>query len=340
MKRILQLSGVAAAMVLAIAGIAAGQQTEQQALERFASFEMAWPIEKTEAITARARAVAEVMTGQRLLQAAVVVPIKSAEASNRHMQVRVPEAPALEIVYLAEYGELRIVDTELAASTTPEREMSQDEAVKLAKRAFDELARRKLVNPLHYNWDNADIASTWVGGGSLDGKTTEKKRIEYRITLRRLINGIELANHGIRIAIHASGRVSSVRLGGVAVASKTAGNVEEPIGKGRWLSRQVAISDLQARFERDTVPQKAKAKIAWSRVMYVMPENKRSAVVAPLYVLSYSLEFPSDAGETIVSRRKTVGFSLVDPKAPAVDLTPPVRGPVIEKTRKQPEKKR
>jgi hypothetical protein len=70
--------------------------------------------------------------------------------------------------------------------------------------------------------------------------------------------------------------------------------------------------------------------------MYVMPENKRRAVVEPLYVVSYSLEFPTDADETAVSRRKTIGFSLIDSKAPPVDLTPPVRVPVIEQARKQP----
>jgi hypothetical protein len=338
MKRILTKTLAAAAVALAIAGAAVAQEGKPQAEERLASFEMAWPKLKTEAITARARAAAEVMTGRQLSRPAVVAPIKPSRAGSR-MQMAVPGAPALEIFYLPEYNELRIVDTELAASTTPGREMPQDEALKLARRAFDELARRNVIDPRNYDWGSADIASTWVGGGSLDGKTSEKNRIEYRITVRRSINGIEVANAGARIAIHASGRVSALRLGGVEVASKTAGNVEEPIGKGRWLSRRVANKDLQARFEREMVPEKAKARVAWSRVMYVMPESKRTALVEPLYVVSYSLEFPSDDGQTAVSRRKTVGFSLVNPEAAPVDLMPPARAPKIETMRK-PEEKR
>jgi hypothetical protein len=338
MKRILTKTLAAAAVALAIAGAAVAQEGKPQAEERLATFEMAWPKLKTEAITARARAAAEVMTGRQLSRPAVVAPIKPSRASSR-MQMAVPGAPALEIFYLPEYNELRIVDTELAASTTPGREMPQDEALKLARRAFDELAHRNVIDPRNYDWGSADIASTWVGGGSLDGKTSEKNRIEYRITVRRSINGIEVANAGARIAIHASGRVSALRLGGVEVASKTAGNVEEPIGKGRWLSRRVANKDLQARFEREMVPEKAKARVAWSRVMYVMPESKRTALVEPLYVVSYSLEFPSDDGQTAVSRRKTVGFSLVNPEAAPVDLMPPARAPKIETMRK-PEEKR
>ena len=59
-----------------------------------------------------------------------------------------------------------------------------------------------------------------------------------------------------------------------------------------------------------------------------------AAVVEPLYVVSYALEVPSDDGQVAVSRRKTVGLSLVDANARPIDLTPPVRPPQIEKERK------
>jgi len=118
------------------------------------------------------------------------------------------------------------------------------------------------------------------------------------------------------------------------------------------LARRLAIVDhgtivvegtpeeLKARFEREVVVKNAKLKVAWSSVLYVMPENRRAALVEPLYAVSYSLEVPSDDGNTAVSRRKTVGFSLSDPNAPSVDLTPPVRAPQLEKTRKEASGKR
>lgn len=335
MKRVRQVAAVVTTAALAFGGAAIAQPARPPLGERLASFEMAWPTRQADAIAARARAAAEVMTGQQRLRAKVI----STMAGSRRMQLTIPEASALELVYLADYDELRIVDTELAASTAPESEMPQDEAVKLARRTFEELARRQLVNPRHYRWDTADVGSTWVGSGSLDGKTAERKRIEFRITLRRILNDIELANAGIRIGVHTSGRVSSLRLGGVSVASKAAGDTEEPIGKGRWLKRQVAIDDLKSRFERE-VGDRVKVRIAWERAMYVMPESKRTAVVEPLYVVSYSLVVPTDSDQTAVSRRKTIGFSLVDPKAALVNLTPPLRAPVIEKTRKQAVEKR
>jgi hypothetical protein len=53
-----------------------------------------------------------------------------------------------------------------------------------------------------------------------------------------------------------------------------------------------------------------------------------------MYVVSYSLETPADDGQVAVSRRKTVGLSLVDANARPVDLTPPVRAPTLETGRK------
>lgn len=336
MTRILRFTVVVATVLLLATGLHA--QTEAPKIpDRVASFKISWPKPKVEAVAARAHAIAEAITGQALPHRAVVMPIKSA-SGGRRATVSIPEVPGFDIRYLFDYDELNITDTELAVSTASQGEFSEQDALKVARHLFDELARRKLVDPEHYVWDNADVASTWIGGGSLDGKSVMRKRIEYRITLRRAINGIELANAGMRIAVHPSGRVSGLRLGGVSVASKIAGEVEEPTGNGRWLSPKVTIADLQARFERDVAAQKAKAKVAWSRVMYVLPDNKRSAVITPMHVVSYSLEVPSDDGVMVVSRRKTIGYSLFDPNAPTVDLTPPVHKPVMDKASKQQAK--
>jgi hypothetical protein len=332
MRRVLGLAGAAAALMLGVAQ-ANAQQDDSIAINKFASFEMTWRERNASEIASKVRAASESIVGRDLRAAPVVARIKSATAQRS--LVTVADAPELVVEYLSEYDELRISDQELAASLSPEREISQDEALKIAKNAFDDLARRKLVDPRHYAWDNADVGSTWVGVGPRKGETSKKQRVEYRITLRRMINGIELANAGLRIAVHSSGRVSGLRLGGVSVASKTAGDTEEPVGRGRWLKGKVPIRDLKARFERElAVPEKGKAVVAWSRVMYVMPEGRRRAVVEPLYVVSYSLAVQSDDGEAAISRRKTVGFSLVDPAARPIDLTPPVRKPQIEKTRK------
>jgi hypothetical protein len=335
MKRLIAITlGVSIVLVLVIFTASTAGPQDTRVPERFASFEMRWDTATPENIGARARAVVEIMTGQDLKRRATVSPVRSTDGVIRRMEARLPEAPRFEIEYLREYDELRVVDSELAISTRPKSDLSRDEALRAARRVFEQLAGRKVIDARHYDWDRVDTAFTMVGEGSNDGRKSDRRRTEARFTLRRVLNGIELANAGLRIVIHASGRVSSLRMGGVSVSSRPAGDGrEEPTGTGRWLQRR-PTTDPVDRLNRELVPKDAKPKIAWSRVMYVMPENKRTALVQPLNVVSYSLEFPTKEGTSAVSRRITVGFSLVDPKAPAIDLTPPVRVPQTERTRK------
>ena len=329
MKTLPKWTSLALAALLPLAAAAQMRTDKSEPPKRLASFEMTRPRPSEGVVAARVSAAGEAITGRKMTRA---LPAKSAAAQVGRSSWQLPEAPGLEIAYLPDYDELRMVDTELAASTAPVRDIGQDEAVAAAKRTFEELARRKVVNTDDYAWDRADVASTWVGGGSSDGKFTEqRRRIEYRITVRRQLNGIEVANAGIRIGVHASGRVSAVRMGGPVIASKRGTAGEEPTGSGRWIDRKVGIEQLDARFEREVVPAKAKANVAWARVLYVMPEDQRSAVVEPLYVVSYSLHMPTDDGQIAISRRKTVGFSLSDPGAKPVDLTPPAKQHEVDK---------
>ena len=58
--------------------------------------------------------------------------------------------------------------------------------------------------------------------------------------------------------------------------------------------------------------------------MYVMPEGESRPVVEPMLVVSYASQREVD-GQRIVSRRKTLGFSLTDPAAAAIDFDAPAR---------------
>lgn len=336
MKKLITLA-IAVGSVLALNFLSASTAGRQdpRVPERFASFEMSWDTSTTAAINSRAQAVVEIMSGQQLKRPASLAPIKDIDGVTRRLVASLPDAPRYEVQFLREYNELRVVDSELAVATRPRSEISRDTALEIARKTFGEMAARKVINAQHFDWNRVDTATTLVGEGTPDGKNNEKRRIEYRFTLRRVLNGIEVANSGLRIAVHATGRVSSVRVGGVMIASRpVVGGQEEPVGTGRWLERR-PTADPENRLNRELVPRQAKAKVVWSQVMYVMPEGKRTAVVEPLQVISYSLEFPQSDGPPMISRRKTVGFSLTNPSAPPIDLTPPARTPQTELTKKR-----
>jgi len=306
--------------------------------ERMAAFEMRWPQATADQIIARVQAAIETITGQPLKRKPKFIAL-AAKALPARMALNVPDAPEFDVTFLRDYNELRIVNRELSVSVPPRAEMTEEEALKLARSFLGELAQRKLVDQRQFDWRRVDVASTWIGGGPAGGPESDKRRVEYRVTLRRVINGIEVANAGVRIAVHTTGVISGLRLGGVSVLSRVdKDGVEEPAGRGQWLHRQVSVEEAASRFRREVHPDGSTPTISWSRVMYVMPEGRPMAVVQPLYVVSYSLQFPSEGGSTVVSRRKTVGYSLMNPEERSIDLTPPMRPPEVEKGEKREEK--
>lgn len=311
-------------VALAASGLPA-QSLEPKVGERLASFEMSRAKRSADEVGRRAAAVAELLEGHKLEKAPAVKPLRSPDGAERRWQVILSEDSALRVRYIPELDELRALNTEVMADTHPEKDVGQATALDVAQRSVARLAAAGVVDERQFDWKSAEVASTWVGEGSLDGRLSQRRRTEYRITLRRKLNGIELANAGLRVAVHVSGRLAGLRIGGVSVASDLAGGQENPKGRGQWLTRKVEAADIERRFQRDAGPAGSKPEVAWVRVMYVMPENRTEALVEPLLVYSYSLKSKTESGEVVVSRRKVLGYSLTDPTAKPIDLVPPTR---------------
>ena len=211
---------------------------------------------------------------------------------------------------LPEHDEIRLVNTRLAESTK-DLKLEEAEAVKIATEALQSLNRNDLLNGLRYQPDKYKVGYHRVGIGSTDGKQSEEAVVGFRITFLAHIDDVPLANAGVRVAVHRSGKLSGIRIGGVS-ASK---------GALKEHSRQVSDDEIQKRFEA-SLPRGMKPRMAWQRVMYVMPDDERSAVVYPMHTISYSLVGESEQGE-VISRRKTVGFSLIDGEAEIIDYLKP-----------------
>ncbi len=328
-KRLLTLATFAAVSGT-IAPLTA-QTSEPKVGERVASFEMSWAARTSDQVSVRTEGVAQALLGRKLASRAAVRPLKTPEGAVRRWEVAISEAPTWRLRYLPAYDELRAIDTETNADTTPGRDVGEKEAREIAQVTFKRLAEAGAIESVQYDWSGAEVASTWVGGGTIDGKVSDRVRTEYRITLRRKINGIELANAGLRIAVHASGRLAGLRLGGVSVASQLGSDrIESPKGKGAWLTRKVASEALRARFYKEAVPGNAKADIAWAKVMYAIPDDAKpgsAVVVEPRYVVSYSLQTPSDEGQIVSSRRLILAYSITDPAARPLDLAPATKNP-------------
>ncbi len=223
------------------------------------------------------------------------------------------ENPDVMLKVSPEYDEIRIINAKLAVDASGD-DIGERAALEVAIDYLAKFEKNDLLNGgWRYDARHYQIGQHLIGEGSLDGKIKKSVVTEYRVTFRASVDGVQLANAGVRIAVHRSGKISGIRIGGVS-------------GRVACKNNQVqVVSDKQINeaFRRN-VPERLKPRIAWQRVMYVMPEDEKSAIVEPLHVVSYSLVSVSDKQE-VVSRRKTIGISITDLNAPVIDFSKPAR---------------
>lgn len=313
---------------LALALPLAAQPHEPRVGDTVASFEMTWTPASTGQIAERAQAIALGLFGAAA-GPVEVLPSSTPEGAVRRWEVTIPGAPSWQVLYVPDYDEFRGLDL-ASAYATASGDVGEAAARDVALSAFRHLGEAGAIDERQYDWGGVEVASAWKLYGSASGSTVGRSRSDYRFTLRRSINGIEVANAGLRIAVDVSGHLSELRLGVVSVASTIgADRVERPVGLGTWITRQVESAALLQRFYREAVPTYATAEVAWARVMYAMPDEAptgATVVVEPRYVVSYTLKTASEGGP-VSSRRLIRSYSIADLAAPPKDLAPPARDP-------------
>lgn len=280
--------------------------------------ELFWAERSPEQVTDRAQAMIEVLL-QKPVQVAGLRDAMTAQGAEPQWLQAIADSPDIYVKHFPAYDELRVINTALSKQREVSHDVGEAEAVQLAKRAVLQLAKRGLLNAKQYQLDTPHVGYQRVGAGTPNGGELYSRVVEYRVTFNRQINGIEVANAGVRLGVHATGALTSIRLGGVSVRSRLQNGMELPNSGMAAATRRVSDAQLSKRFEAD-VPRGADANIAHARLMYVMPEDVRKANVMPMQVYSFALA-QDVAGETIHSRRQLVGYSVIDAAAPAVQLT-------------------
>jgi len=113
--------------------------------------------------------------------------------------------------------------------------------------------------------------------------------------------GDALLDAGVRVGVHRSGRVSSLRVTEVDV---TPVGVKGPLLVDREAARQALLDYEAARNPRATVV------VDQERQALVLPEQAASARVEPAVVFNYSLRFTYGDGTTSVSRQKMLAVGV------------------------------
>jgi hypothetical protein len=322
-------SALGAAALLAItpmslAGSPDADSARIVAGEAVVAFEMYWPERSAQEIATRTGALASLITGERVHTDDVRAAISRSEAGARTSEESLSGAPGLAFTYLPEFDEIRLSHLEALATSDPGKDIGETEAIAEARIALQAMAEAGIIEKQDYAKSQPQVGYRKVAGGTIEGVTDFNHVVEYRVTFRPQINGIELANAGARIGVHANGGISSLRVGGVTVAREKRGEASLPSSKGEIYERKVTASSIRERF-RANQPDAAETRIAFEKLMYVMPDDTRRAVIAPTQVFSYSLAFAAQDGQQVVSRRQIVGFDVTDSRAAMINYTPAAR---------------
>lgn len=289
------------------------------------AYEMAWQVREPKAVARRFAGALDVLLGQDAADYKDAADYEAfklvVEGDEAGSWVRIGNIPVLAR-YQREYDEIRLIHEERDVISDPAGDIGEDGAREMAEAYLKRLAVNGVIDPRLYAQAAMQLGYKMVGGGSVNEEVKPGRIVEYRITLRPRLNGIEMVNAGVRLGILASGQLASLRLGGVTLAGEWQDGVLKPSTKGGAREVRVSTKELMDRFYRKVLKE-AETQIAWSRIMYVMPEGKSEAVVEPMLLVSYT-ELRKIDDQLVASRRKTLAYSLTEPGAAPVDLDAPV----------------
>jgi hypothetical protein len=234
--------------------------------------------------------------------------------------VRLAGTPLL-VKYQAQYDELRVLNEELDVTESSARDIGIQGARDVAERFLKRLAEAEVLDARHYERAVVQVGTKLVGDGPLDEAVKPGRVAGYRVTYRPRLHGFQLANAGLRLGITAAGEVESLRVGGVTPLGEWRAGAFTATGAGGARKVRIGPKALTERFYREA-PKGVEPRVAWSRVLYVMPEGVARAVVEPMLVVSYTQVRKTESGP-VASRRRTLAYSLTDPKAAPLDFDAP-----------------
>jgi hypothetical protein len=278
-----------------------------------AKYRMYWPTRSQEEVADRTTKVATVL---RQKQVHLLSPSPVLRDSAKPF-----DDDKVLVSYDADYDTLWVRDEDLLMAEGSSADIGEEKARSAMKSVFDDLVAAGLLDSRHYDPSDVQTGHHRLSFGMRGSPTIRESVVEYRFRMLRKLNGLDVPNNGILIGIAPSGQRSSIKIGGVQVESTDNGVDELPVLSGGVVTRNVSTEDLQKRFEKE-VRAGTKKHVGWKRLMYVMPEGAREAVVEPSMVYRFACVGADAQGAEYVEPAQLYSFSVVDPSKPAVNLFP------------------
>lgn len=233
------------------------------------------------------------------------------QEAQRWMQVHpLPvQAPGLVVMYQPLYDDFMIMDLELLHAT-PDPHFGPEPVE--PDFGIGEAASRLVMEGVVADLERRGItASGFSPASGRLGVFRERQRsekgvaewvMEYQWTMNRTIDGVEFVDAGIRVGIHRSGQLSSLRITDVGI---------EPDGRADAIAfdaheaREIFIMAEKARHPSASI------HVERERVAIVLDPDDDTALLEPTLLFNYALRFEDvETGTASASRQMLTTVSL------------------------------
>lgn len=273
------------------------------AVQRIFSVAVAPPSEL--GTTQRARRIAELIVGKSLAGIDLAASYRTQSSSEWWTIAPIPDRPSVFIRFNRRSNDLVVSDHTLehdVAATLALPELSQDKARRIFDQYIHTVASAAMLGPLDLALNHVKVGWTDYGAGRSDGLVTVPATIlDYRFRVYPQLAGLPLLNSLVRVAVHRSGRVASIRLlrSDVSVLSERV--------SARVFTDSECVSRFKSEFPRAIIKDQV--------LGYFLPDSPSANVeLEPQCAFSFVERVGS--GDMAVSRRKHVRYSITSRGAP------------------------
>ncbi len=285
------------------------------------AYRLSVPARSESEAAARAGTVARVLTHQNL-EATSVAPLAVAlRRTPLAASARLADHPHVAVGHHPRGDAVWAIDEDVAHDVTSEVDVGVDAATVEFHRIIGELEQAQIADGAVLDVAGAHVGHVMQGSGWSNGPQKAERIKEYVFSAPRRINGIEIANAGVRVSVHRSGKVASIRVEGPVVDElRDSSGVSMPSGEGYFITRSVSETELDARVHAENPD----ATIKPMGTIYWLPKGHASATVEPrqAYWVFPRVEI---AGHVGAGRGHRVLYAIND--AHAAPLVAPVPQP-------------
>lgn len=277
------------------------------------SYHFSWPQLTKDETLAKASKLAKAIFNQ-------YVSIDGSNFEDKKWFSPFKENTKMIFYYNKQYNDFRIKDMSLLETNKkPATDVGEKTAKVQMANLVNKLISEGIIQDGQFDLNSVTTGHHKVKIGIKGQGVIDQWVAEYRFRMMRKLNGIDVANAGLHIGIHPSGKISSIRFGGIEIESIYNGSEELPGSKGKIIKRQVSDGDIEVKVNKEIIQGSSKF-VKWKRLMYVMPNNLQDGAIEPKMVYKYAGKNQSPNGNNYFSDVKYIALSLTDFEALPEDL--------------------